>query len=553
MKPTYMMIGALAIAAVSAGAGMVWQKSHSTNVENRTVNSTRTIAANMPIKSAAPAGVVQDDTGKTILYWYDPMVPKQRFDKPGKSPFMDMQLEPKYAADNNSDTSMTGMDAQNSVSIPAQTMQNLGLRLATVNTQSFGDSLSAIGRIMPDERRFYAVQTRISGFVEKLLVRAVGDPVTRGQKIAEVYAPELLAAQQEYLALLAIKNGTIAPDLLQAARNRLKLLGMSEWEISNITTSGKASPRFGIYAAASGVVTELGVREGAQIMPGLSLMQISDLSQVWLIAEVPERDASLIKIGSIAEIQLQNGNNQTIKSKVNYLYPNLDPTSRTLQARVELPNKTGNLRIGMYANVTFVGQTHQALAVPTESIIATGVRKVVIVQQGQGYKPVEVITGQEHNNQTEILQGLTEGDKVVASGQFLIDSEASLSGVMEKLVAKPMVNESTNNAMSTMRMDMPATATKVIEKMPHGHGKVTEIDAQSGKITLAHEPIAALGWPAMTMGFNVKDVKSLAKIKVGDTVEFDLKSNPKTEQYDIEQLNKQHSVMPEASRMESKP
>lgn len=549
MKNIPMIIGAVALAAASAAAGIAWQKLHA--VDTKT-------SVSMPIKAAAPAGVVQDDSGKTVLYWYDPMVPKQRFDKPGKSPFMDMQLAPKYGGEASASMAT---DAQNSVMIPAQTIQNLGMRLAKVEAISFADGVTAVGRIAADERRFYAIQTRTAGFVEKLFVRAVGEPVARGQKIAEVYAPELLGAQQEYIALMDIKNGTISPDLLHAARNRLKLLGMTEGEISSIAnhskdSNSKASPRFGIYASASGVISELNVREGAQIMPGLSLMQISDLSQVWLIAEVAERDAGRIKIGSVASIALPNSSHETINAKVNYLYPSLDLTSRTLSVRVDLSNKGGNLRPGMYANVAFTGSAHTGLAVPTESIISTGTRKVVIVQQGAGFRPVEITTGQENSSQTEILSGLTAGDQVVTSGQFLIDSEASLSGVMAKLKAVPNgMAEEAINKQSAPAINMPEMP-KPAEKMPHGHGKVTEIDTKLGKVTLAHAPIPELGWPAMTMGFSVTDPKQLATLKAGDSVEFDLKQDPKTEQYKIEQLSKpMGEKMPNKmnSKMEAKP
>jgi Cu(I)/Ag(I) efflux system membrane fusion protein len=379
-----------------------------------------------PTKAVANSGVVQDESGKTVLYWYDPMVPGQKFNKPGKSPFMDMQLEPKYA------DAGSGSEG-GSVAISSQTTQNLGIRMEKVSNRSFGESLSAVGRIEPDERRFYAVQTRIPGFVERLSVRAVGDPVSKGQKIAEIYAPELLAAQQEYLALLALNNIDNDGSLKEAARSRLKLLGMSEGEVVAISKTGKTSPRFGVYAPASGVLTELGVREGGQLMAGSSLMQISDLSQVWLIAEVPERDAARLKPGLAAEVQLQSLPGEVFKGKVGYLYPMLNDASRTLQVRIELANKSNQLRLGMYANVTFTGQTHEALSAPSESIIATGKRKVVIVKEAHGYRPVEVETGQERDGYTEILSGLSEGEEVVASGQFLIDSEASLSGVLARL------------------------------------------------------------------------------------------------------------------------
>lgn len=483
------------------------------------------------IKVAEVNGVVQDETGKSVKYWYDPMVPTQKFDKPGKSPFMDMQLVPKY--------SNTGSDGEEGgVAISSQTAQNLGIRLAQVESKVFGESFSAIGRIMPDERRFYDVQTRIPGFVERLSIRAVGDPVDKGQKIAEIYAPELLAAQQEYLALLALRNIDNDNVLKGAARNRLKLLGMTNSEIAAITKSGQSRTRFGVYAPASGVLTELGVREGGQLMSGSTLVQIADLSQVWLIAEVPERDAAKLKIGVDADVMLQSLPGEIFKGKVSYLYPMLDDTSRTLQVRIELPNKDNQLRPGMYASVEFTGQTREALSVPTESIIATGMRKVVIVKEANGYRPVEIKTGEAFNDSTEILNGLTLGEDVVVSGQFLIDSEASLSGVLARISQQ---DKQMNTEMNDMQMENDKGMTS--EKMPKGLGKVVDLDIKTNHITLNHEPIAELGWPSMTMGFKVKDSKQLNNLKVGDEVEFDLKAESAKDpempkQYMIDRLEK---------------
>ncbi len=519
MKRYYVIIIAVLLVLLSVSGWFLWEKNikapMSENMETGEIN-----------------GVVQDGSGKTVKYWYDPMVPGQKFDKPGKSPFMDMQLEPKY-------TETSGDSEEGGVSISSQTAQNLGIRLEKVESRNFGESFSAVGRIEPDERRFYVVQTRISGFVERLYVRAVGDPVGKGQKIAEIYAPELLAAQQEYLTLMSLTQVDADGSLKLAARNRLKLLGMAEGEIQAITKAGKPSSRFGVYAPASGVLTELGVREGGQLMSGSSLMQISDLSKVWLIAEVPERDAARLKPGIEADVRLQSLPTEMFKGKVSYLYPMLNDTSRTLQVRIELPNKANQLRPGMYANVAFTGQTHEALSVTTESIIATGKRKIVIVKESGGYRPVEVVTGQERDRYTEILSGLSIGENVVSSGQFLIDSEASLSGVLARLS-----NQNQNPQDKAMEQDMdkkmPASQS---EKMPKGHGKVVDVDAKSGKVTLNHEPIAALGWPSMTMGFKVKDNKQLSNLKAGDEVEFDLTADEPTNpdlpaQYVIERIEK---------------
>ena len=528
MKRLHFVVIAVLLAFFTGLGWFLGQRNNLANPEK----VPETMAKAMPSKSISN-GVVQDDSGKTVQYWYDPMTPAQKFDKPGKSPFMDMQLEPKYA--NTSDDG-----EESGVAISSQTAQNLGIRLEKVSTKSFGESFSAVGRIEPDERRFYAVQTRVPGFVERLSVRAVGDPVSKGQKVAEIYAPELLAAQQEYLVLLTLKDIDSDNSLKQAARSRLKLLGMSEGEVAIITKTGKSSPRFGVYAPASGVLTELGVREGGQIMTGSSLMQISDLSQVWVIAEIPERDAARLKPGLAAEVQLQSLPGEVFKGKVDYLYPMLNEASRTLQVRIELPNKANQLRPGMYANIVFTGQTHDALSVSSESIITTGKRKIVIVKEDDlkksgSYRPVEITTGQERDNVTEILSGLTEGEEVVVSGQFLIDSEASLSGVLarlsnqnqflqDKAMGKGMDQGSDMRDMQ-MRKVKPMSAEKMaLDKIPRGRGKVVDVDVKSNHVTLNHEPIAALGWPSMTMGFKVKDSTQLTKLNADDEVTFDLKA-----------------------------
>lgn len=476
---------------------------------------------------------------KAVLYWYDPMVPNQKFDKPGKSPFMDMQLVPKYKGEGGDDSG---------VSIPSRTLQNLGIKLAKVETAEFGDNLSAVGRIEPDERKFSVVQTKVTGYVEKLNVRAIGDPVTKGQKLAEIYAPELLSAQQEYLALLDYDGVSVTDGLALSARNRLKLLGMSEGEIASIARKKMPSARFGIYAPTSGVLTELGVREGGQLMPGSSLMQITDLSSVWLMAEVPERDVARVKLGATAELVLQGLPNEVFKGKVSYLYPTLEQTSRTLQVRVELPNRDGKLRPGMYGNVALSGKTYEALAVPSEAVIVTGKRKVVIVKEETGFRPVEVETGQERGDCTEITKGISANEQVVVSGQFLIDSEASLSGVLARLSQQ---EQSVSDA-APMDMDMSEQSSK---KMPHGRGKVIEVNPKTNEITLSHEPIAELGWPAMTMSFKldsakIKDAKQLKELKPGNQVEFELKPDGQ-DAYMIDHIEK--SAMPDGAMMGGKP
>jgi Cu(I)/Ag(I) efflux system membrane fusion protein len=529
MKRIHIVLTAI-IVVLALGLGWFFgQKSMQLDMSESTSNG---VSDKSIIK--AVNGVIQDGSGKAVKYWYDPMVPERRFDKPGKSPFMDMQLVPKY-------TNAGSDGEEGGVAISSQTRQNLGIRLAQVESKRFGESFSAIGRIEPDQRRFYDVQTRIPGFVERLLVRAVGDSVSKGQKVAEIYAPELLAAQQEYLALRQLSSVDGDGVLRDASRNRLKLLGMSRGEIAAITMSGKSRTRFGVYAPASGVLTELGVREGGQLMAGSSLIQIADLSQVWLIAEVPERDVARLKLGVAVDVQLQSFPGEVLKGKVDHLHPTLVDASRTLRVRIELPNKGNRLHPGMYANVEFSGQAREALSVPTESVIATGTRKVVIVKSETGYRPVEVATGQERDRYTEVLNGLAEGEEVVVSGQFLIDSEASLSGVLTRLSQQ---DKAMDHDMGEMH-DMAKHQDHVMpsEKMIKGRGKVIDLNVKTKDVTLSHEPIEALGWPSMTMGFKVKDSKQLSQLKAGDEVEFDLKSEASADpdmpaQYMIDRIEK---------------
>lgn len=489
----------------------------------------KTGAPDRPLQQAMKNGVVQDDSGKEVKYWYDPMVPEQKFDKPGKSPFMDMQLVPKYADEG---------DDGASISIPASTRQNLGIRLETVNRSSMGHEFAAVGRVEPDERAYYAVQTRTPGFVERLLVRAVGDPVRKHQKVAEIYAPELLAAQREYLALLGVEQVEDIAELREAARMRLKLLGMGDGEIERITHTRQAAPRIGVYAPTGGIVAELGVREGAQLMAGGTLLQIFDLSKVWLIAEVPEQDAAKVTLGTPVNVEVQGMPGAALKGKVGYIYPVLDEAVRALRVRIELPNPQGLLRPGMYAQVRFGQQARAVLTVPAESVIATGRRTVVIVKDEHGFRPAEVETGEEAGGRTEIRRGLEEGEQVVVSGQFLIDSEAALSGVLARLAHQP-------GAAQEMEAPVqPAAAPK----MPKGTGKVVDLDPQASEITLSHAPIPELGWPSMTMGFKVRDANQLKSLRRGDSVSFELKADAAGEAYIIEHIRKDAAAAAESRR-----
>ncbi len=372
---------------------------------------------------AADVGAPAPAAEPRVLYYYDPMRPDVRFDAPGKSPFMDMDLVPKYAGEGDSEGVV--------VEIDPRMAQNLGVRTAPVTRGTFSHSFDAVGAVEVDERLIFAVESRAEGWVEQLNVRAVGDPVRKGQTIAGVYSPELYAAQEELS--LAVKSGDA--DLVAASRQRLALLGMLEEQIREVQASGRVERRVRIASPSGGVVTELNVREGQKVMPGMPLVRITDLSRVWITIEVPESLSSWVQRKGAAEARLSALPGRAFEGRVDYVYPGLDTATRTVRARLVFENRDGALKPGMYANVAILAGTQQdALQVPTEAVIRTGKRTVVIVAESEGrFRPVEVTLGQEHEGTIVILSGLEEGQQVVTSGQFLIDSEASLRGAYQRL------------------------------------------------------------------------------------------------------------------------
>ncbi|MGH8728214.1 MAG: efflux RND transporter periplasmic adaptor subunit [Burkholderiales bacterium] len=378
-----------------------------------------------PNENAAP---VADSTSsaqneeRKPLYWHDPMYPQQKFDKPGKSPFMDMQLVPVYEE---------GADEEGTVSIDPRIVQNLGVRTAPAEVGAFSQRVDAVGSVQANEREIQVVQSRASGWVERLHVRAVSDPVKRGQLLAEVYAPDLLAAQEEFLLALNMGNDR----LTAASRARLSLLGLNNAQISRLEKTREPQRRVAFYSPLNGIVAELGVREGMEVAMGTAMFNLVDLSTVWVVAEIPETQAAWINEGSSAEIRIPTFPGKVFKGRVDYIYPRLDKTTRTLEARVVLKNPDLKLKPGMYVDVGLEGEKIEgALTVPTEAVIRTGRRTVVILALGEGkFKPVEVTTGFEAEGKTQILDGLEKGQSIVASGQFLIDSTSSLRTALDRL------------------------------------------------------------------------------------------------------------------------
>lgn len=445
------------------------------------------------IQDGLKAGDVDPTTGQRVLYYHDPMVPGKRFDAPAKSPFMDMMLVPVYAGGGGG---TQGGDNSN-VTISPRVQQNLGLRTAEVVRGTLSPQLQATGNIGWNERDQSVIQARAAGFVERLYVRAALDTVRSGQAFADLYVPEWVAAQQEFLAVKKAA-GADAP-LIAAARQRMLLTGMTEAQVTRVESSGIAQPRITITAPSSGVVAELVARVGMTVTPGMTLARINGLATVWALAEVPESQIALLRPGASVEARSPGAPGTVFRGKVDAILPEVSPATRTLKARVQLANPGGALSPGMLVTMQFMDrQSTPALLVPTEAIIATGQRNVVMLaEEGGRYRPVNVETGIESGGQTEIKKGLLAGQRVVVSSQFLIDSEASLKGVEARL----------NNEPSAQPM------------MHRGEAKVEAINKEG--VTLSHGPIPSAGWGDMTMTFQPPAGGLPRNVAVGDKVQFE--------------------------------
>ena len=382
-----------------------------------------------PPASAPPAAPAE----RTVLYWYDPMHPEQHFERPGKSPFMDMQLVPKYADEAGA------TDAGEGVRVDARTAQNLGLRTARAERGTLARPLTVAGTVAFDQTELEVVQARARGYLARVYVREPLAPVRRGQALAELVAPDWSAALAEYQALrtLATPDGAA---LRTAARQRLAVLGVPEDAVRRAERSGAASTGVTLVAPRDGVLAQIDAREGQAVEPGLPLFRINGLTRVWIEAEVPEAQGGALRPGLAVAASVPAWPGRRFDGTIAAVLPRVDATTRTLGVRIELANADGALAPGMYAQVRIeAGAGERQLLVPSEAVIATGTRSVVIVEETPGrFMPHEVRTGAEADGRTVILAGLDEGVRVVVSGQFLIDSEANLRGSLRRLGAPPM-------------------------------------------------------------------------------------------------------------------
>jgi Cu(I)/Ag(I) efflux system membrane fusion protein/cobalt-zinc-cadmium efflux system membrane fusion protein len=391
-------------------------------------------------KEGIEAGLIDPKTGKRIKYWVAPMDPTYIRDEPGKSP-MGMDLVPVYEEEGGE------KEPTSTIRIDPVTVQNMGVRTALVQKKPLVKYIRAVGIIRTDETKLYEINTKFAGWIEKLYVQFEGEVVRRGQPLFDIYSPELVSAQEEYLLALrqyenlsssaypSIRQG--AERLLQASRTRLLYWDHTDEQIREIERAGKTRKTVTIHSPASGVVVIRKATEGRYFKSGKRMYKIADLSTVWVDVEIYEYDLPWIHQGMTAEMELPYAPGKRFHGKVLYIYPYLNPQTRTATLRLEFPNPNYDLKLDMYANVYLKSTVSQeSLVIPQESLIRSGVRNLVFISLGKGrFEPREVQLGLEGNdNQYQVLEGLKEGEEIVTSGQFMLDSESRLREAIQKML-----------------------------------------------------------------------------------------------------------------------
>ena len=426
---------------------------------------------------------------KKPLYWVAPMDANYRRDKPGKSP-MGMDLVPVY------DDGGKGPDeGPGTIRISSDVVNNLGVRTALVSYKSLHTEINTVGYVTYDEDKLVHIHPRVQGWIEKLYVKAVGDPVKKGQALYEIYSPELVNAQEELLLALDRKNSR----LISAAQNRLAALQLPKSAITNLKKTKKVQQTITFYAPQNGVVENLKIREGFFVKPGSTLMSIGDLSEVWVEGEVFERQAGQVKTGTPVTMTLDYLPGKTWKGQVDYIYPTLDAKTRTVKVRLRFKNESGDFKPNMFAQIAIhTTGDESALLIPKEALIRTGNQDRVVLALGEGsFKSVAVSVGRYDSESVEILDGLNEGEKIVSSAQFLLDSESSKSSDFKRM----------NNG-GTDSDESEASSVWV-------QAQIESLMSDHKMLTLAHDAIPEWDWPEMTMDFIAIDSIDFSQLKKG--------------------------------------
>jgi len=453
--------------------------------------------------SSVSLAFAKEDEEREILYWVAPMDANFRRDGPGKSP-MGMDLVPVYADEQQGSSS--------EVVISPEVIQNLGVRTAEAERSKLWRKISTVGFVDYDESKMSHIHLRTQGWIEQLKMRSEGERVKKGEFLFSLYSPELVNAQEEFLQALKLGNTS----LVNASKDRLVALGMSQPEVKRLKENRNLRKNIAYYAPQDGVVSNLMVREGMFVKPENQIATLADLSTVWVMAEVFERQSSWVKEGLPAEVEFSYLPGQKFKGMVEYIYPDLDPLTRALTVRLKFDNFDEALKPNMYGNVSiYAGVKNNIIVIPREAVIRTGSEERVILAKGNGrFEPRQIIAGIESGDWFEVKSGLNEGEVVVVSGQFLIDSEASTKASFMRMSRLEESNMKNTN-MTITDDNMPII----------GMGTITEIFKDDNTLKIDHQPIEILDWPRMEMKFSVDKENSnldFNLLNVGDHIEFNM-------------------------------
>ena len=412
--------------------------------------------------AASGAATVQQGNkgkkGRKILYWRAPMNPNEIYDHPGKSN-MGMDLVPVYADEGGE----AGV-----VKISPVVQQNMNVKIIEIKNGELRPEVNTNGILEPNEKKEYTATTKVAGWIEKLYVNFTGQKVHKGDKLVKIYSPELVSAQEEFLTALdydnAVKNKNGQSTLLKNAIRKLQLLDVSDAEIENLRKTGKVKKYVTLYAPFDGTVIHKGVDEGAKINRGTPILKIADLSDLWIIADIYEYEFEKIKLGLPVDVTFDYLPGKKFKGKISFIYPTLDTKTRTIKVRIDLPNKDGYLKPGMFANVDIKGVSKGVYPlVPEQAILRSGRTNTVIVALGSGrFKPAQIELGEYANGYYQVLSGLQAGTKIVESAQFLIDSESNLRASLN-LFTKAKNPADTSKGKMKMNMKMKKDGKKQVK------------------------------------------------------------------------------------------
>ena len=476
--------------AIAAGAGYWFAQVQHAATPAAPLGAANATAAAAP---AAPAAAAEGE--RKILYYRNPMGLPDTSPVPKKDS-MGMDYIPVYPDDKPDDSGTV-------VVSPAR-IQTLGVKTAAVELRAVDSAVRASGRIEIDERTQVVVAPRFEGWIERLHVNAVGDPVKKGQPLFTAYSPELQSTGEELRIAerLARQSATEDPVASESAR---RLAEATRARLRNLEVAGQAGARQVFHAPVSGVVLEKEAIQGGRFMPGEALFRIADLSKVWIIADVYEQDLARVQPGQRAQVTLEAYPGRSFEARVGYLYPTLDAATRSTRVRLELDNAEGLLRPGMFAQVALAaGDPAPKAVVPSSAIIDDGARRVVLLALGEGrFRPQPVKLGARGRDVVEVLEGVAAGDRVVVSANFLIDSESQLKAALSNLV-EPGAGDQAR-----------ASPTRY-----ETQGTFDALDAETGSVTMTHGEIPALQWPAMTMDFKLADPALVKDIAPGTLVRF---------------------------------